>query len=123
MPPIVEVARDDDRQVARGEFFQTSGNRLELAAAAALVEREVHAYAMQVPPPPGHCDHAVQQAAAFIAMVRDVLVLERKKTEARENRVAMVAVVVHRVAAIDVLPAISCEISMLRLAGRGGETH
>src|SRR5882724_2859458 len=83
----------------------------------------MNAHAVQVTPPPGHGDHAVQQATALIAMVGNVLVLEREETEARQDGVAVVAVVVDRVAAVDVLPAVSGEERVLRLDGRAGETQ
>src|SRR5262249_60956336 len=107
--PVVEVARDDDRQVARGELLEAARDRLELPAAAALVQRQMHAHAMQIAPPARDGDDAVQEAAALETMVRDILVLERQKTVARQDRVAVMAVVVHRVAAVDMLPGVAGE--------------
>ena len=49
--PVVEIAGDDDRQVARSELFQPAGDRFELARASTLVQREMHAHAMNVAPP------------------------------------------------------------------------
>src|SRR4029077_17519722 len=74
MPPVVEVPRDDDRQAARGELLPPPCDRLELAAGAALVQRQVDTDAVQIAPPSRHRDHSVQEAAAFIAVIGDVLV-------------------------------------------------
>src|SRR5687768_18386160 len=109
MAPVVEVPGNDDWQVARGELLEPPGDRFQLARAATLVQRQVHAHAVQIAPPPGDGDDAVEQAAALIAVVGDVLVLERYEPEARKDRVAMVAVVVHRIAAVGVLPILAGE--------------
>src|SRR5262249_424070 len=113
--PVVEIAGDDDRQVARGELFEPARDRLELPAAAARVQRQMNATAMQVGPPARDRDDAMQESAALVAMVRDILVLERQKTVARQDGVAVMAVVVHGVAAIDVLPRVAGEERVLRL--------
>src|SRR6266404_1177734 len=76
----------------------------------------MHAHAVEVAPPARDCDDAVQEPAALEAVVRDVLVLERQKTVARQDRVAVMTVVVHRVAPIDVLPGVAGEKRMQALA-------
>src|SRR5258706_2330065 len=83
----------------------------------------MHAHAVEVAPPARDCDDAVQEPAALEAVVRDVLVLERQKTVARQDRVAVMTVVVHRVAPIDVLPGVAGEKRMLRLDRRAGEAQ
>src|SRR5213596_1731159 len=115
MPPVVEIAGDDDRQAARGELLKPARDRLELALASALVQRKMHAHQMQVAPPSRHGHHAVQEAAALVAVIGDVLVLERKERKARQHHVAVVAVVVDGVAAVGMLPlAVRKELAAAR---------
>src|SRR5947207_14153780 len=123
MPPVVEIAGDDDRQAARRELLEPPRDRLELALASALVQRKMHAHQMQIAPPSRHGHHAVQQPAALVAVVGDVLVLERKERKARQHRVAVVAVVVDGVAAVGMLPLAVRKELVLRLGGAGGEAH
>src|SRR6185503_18169696 len=91
--PVVEVPRDDDRHVARGELLQPARDRLELAAAAALVQREMHANEVQIAAPSRDRYYAVQQSAPLEAVIRHVVVLERDQGIARKDRVAVMAVV------------------------------
>ena len=78
---------------------------------------------MQIAPPAGHGDHAVQKAAPLVAVIGDVLVLEGDEAEAREDGVAVVAVIVDGVAAVDMLPAIAGEEGVLRLFRVRGEAQ
>src|SRR5260221_242009 len=88
-----------------------------------MVQRRVQDQEMRVPRPPGHRHYAVQQAAPLVAMVGHVLVLERQEAEAGKDGVAVMAVVVHGVAAVDVLPGIAGEVGLLRLDRAAGEAQ
>ena len=57
----------------------------------------------------------MQQPAPLEAVIGHVLVLERDEAEARQDRVAVVTVVVDGVAAVDVLPFFAGEELVLRL--------
>src|SRR5437660_2777841 len=83
----------------------------------------MHENALQVAAPARHRHHAVQESPALEPMVGDVLVLVREKAVARQDGVAVVAVVVHRVAAIDVLPRVAGEKRMLRLDRAASEAQ
>ena len=82
------------------EALDALAQALELAAAAARGEREMHAHAVQRHVPAGDRDLAMQQPALLEAVRGDVLVVPVLDRKARQDRVAVVAVVVDRVAAV-----------------------
>ena len=89
-----------------------------LAAPAALVQREVHAQAMQVRCQPGTATSQCSRPAALEADARDVLVFARDDREARQDGVAVVAVVVDGVAPVgELAPHRVGEELVLRLGG------
>src|SRR5438876_462723 len=73
--PVVEVAGDDERSLLGARRADTLGEPLELEAAAARPQPQVHVDAVQLLLPARHFDLAMQQPAAFERMVRDVDVL------------------------------------------------
>jgi len=59
-------------------------------------------------------DHGVQQPAALVAQVGDVVVLRGQDRKARQQRVAVMAVLVDAIAPVGVLPALLGEELVLR---------
>jgi hypothetical protein len=86
----------------------SSSSRPEIVSSWRLRPRScserLHAHQVQVAAPSRHRHDAMQQAAPLEAVIGHVLVLERNEGKARKDRVAVVAVVVDRVAAVDRLP-------------------
>src|SRR5688572_19300745 len=85
--PVVEIAGDDERRVGRNEPFDALAQTLDLAAATARREREVHAHAVQRHVPAGDVDLTVQEPAFFETVRGDVLVIPTPDREARQDRV------------------------------------
>jgi hypothetical protein len=96
--PVVEVARDDDRLAVRGRILHGTDQGIGLASAAALEQPQVHDIAMHVAD--RRFQHAVQDAALFVGMVGNVVVARVGDRVGRQQRVAVVAVVVDRVHAV-----------------------
>src|SRR5207244_4665406 len=88
--PVVEVARDDDWRVPGHLAIEAIDDRADLVAPAALVQREVHADAVQGLRDLRQLDLAVKHAATLQGVVRDVLVLGAQDGIAAEDRVAVV---------------------------------
>src|SRR4051812_13388016 len=72
--PVVKVTGDQGRRGRGHEPLDALAQTLELAAAAARSEREVHADAMQMRVPAGYRDLAVEKPALLETVRRDVLV-------------------------------------------------
>jgi hypothetical protein len=98
--PVVEVTRDDERRVARDEAFDPLAQALELTAAATRRQREMYAYAMERRVPARDDDFAVQKAAPLETMRGDILVHPVLYRKTRQDRVAVVAVVIDGVSAV-----------------------
>ena len=73
--PIIKVPGNDQRRCGRHQALDALPQARQLQAASARGQGEMHAYAMQRIFPAGHCDLAMQQAASFKAMGRNVLVV------------------------------------------------
>ncbi|MNC23499.1 hypothetical protein D3C75_715280 [compost metagenome] len=96
--PVVEVAGDDHRGVGR-QGVQQFTQQLQLLLPVAFQQRQVHADRMHLALP-RHLQHTVQQAAAFGAGDRHVQVAVLDDRVFGQQRIAVVAVRVDRVAAI-----------------------
>ena len=90
VPPVVEVAGDDERRVGRHVRADARDHRVGLADAAVLEQAEMRADAMDLDAV--EVELAMQQSARLEAMVGDVDVLVRDEREARQQRVAVIAV-------------------------------
>ena len=115
--PVVEVARDDERPLLRARGADVIGEPLELEPPAPRPKSEVHVDAMQPLAPSRHLDLAMKQAAAFQAMVRDVDVLPHADRVRAHDRVAVVAVLVDGVHAVDAVRALVRDELVLRDVG------
>ncbi len=112
------------RLPARHLAIEALDDRADLVAPAALVQREVHADAVQPLRHLRQLDLAVKHAATLQGMVRDVLVLGAQDRVAAEDGVAVVAVVVDGVAPVgEVRPHLVGEKFVLRLVGPVLETR
>ena len=89
--------------------------------APALVQRVTHTQC-RLRRQPGTAT-TLQQAAALVAVVGHVLVAEGDEAEARQDRVAVVAMVVDRVLTVDVLPLVAGDERVLRVDRAAGEAH
>src|SRR5881628_3433293 len=76
--PVVEIAGDDERPALGHRGADALREPFELEAAAASPQPQVHVDAMQPLAPAVDLDLAMQQAAAFERMVRDVDVLPHR---------------------------------------------
>ena len=114
--PVVEIAGDDQRSPIRCKIFHTLGERLHLPLTPASGQTQVDADAMHRDVDPGQLNLAMQQPAALEAVRRDVLIGLAEDGMAAEDGIAMVTVVVDRIAAIGgLLPALLSQELMLRL--------
>jgi hypothetical protein len=104
--PVVEVARDDQRALLRHRGADALGHPLQLEAPAARPQAEVHVDAVHPFLPAFDLDLAVQQPAALDRVVRDVDVLPHRDGMAADDRVAVVAVLVHGVHAVHAVLAV-----------------
>jgi hypothetical protein len=103
--PVVEVPGDDQRCRMRHRELDAFDQRLDLPLAPTLEQAQVHVDAMQRRNAFAERDLAMQQAAAFEEVRRDVEVLLREHRVARQDRVSVMAVRIHGVAAIsDLVP-------------------
>ncbi len=96
--PVVEVAGDDHRRVGRQRVQQLT-QQLQLLLPVVFQQRQVHADRMHLALP-RHLQHTVQQAAAFGAGDRHVQVAVLDDRVLGQQRIAVVAVGIDRVAAI-----------------------
>ncbi len=110
--PIVKVARHDQGRIGRHTVFDTLTQSFQLAAAAARCQRKMHAYVMQRLRPTGNGDLGMQEATALEAMRRYIQIFPAHDGKARQDRIAMIAMVVHRVAAVD--PSIALILRVYR---------
>ena len=101
--PVVEVARHDQRRVGRYLARQQREQPLQLATTMRLAQAQVHAHAMQQLAAAVGQHHAVQQPARLVAGLRHVVVGEADDRVPRQQRVAVIESVDHRVAAIGVI--------------------
>src|SRR5205814_7725182 len=115
--PIVEVPGDDEWTFLRHGGANAVAQPLELESPAARPQAQVHVDAMQPLAPAGDLDLAMQQPAALERMVRDVDVLPYRDRMAAHDGVAVVAVLVDRVHAVDAVGALVREEFVLRLVG------
>ena len=101
---------------ARNDALDALAQPLDLPAAAARGQREVHADAMQRRVPARDRHFAVEQPALLEAVRGDVLVVPVLDRKARQDGVAVVAVVVDRVAPVgEIAPHRVGEELVLRL--------
>ena len=116
--PVVEIAGDDQRRFTRHVLLDEVRQRIVLVAARAAEQRKMGANAVQRQGQAGHGDGAVKQAALLETQARDVLVMRRQDRKARENRIAVMAVVIDHVAAVGVVfPDILGKEFVLRFGG------
>ena len=116
--PVVEVAGHDQWRIGRHFGVHELAQQFELAPAVRFLQAEVHADGVDALLAPGHAQRAVQQAAALGAGDGDVVVLIVLDRELRQHRVAVVAMGVHRVAAIGELgPDLVGEELVVRVFG------
>src|SRR5262249_60481659 len=94
--PVVEVAGDDERLMHRDLVENALAEGMHLPAPPALEQAQVHVEAMQRGKPSLRMHDAMKQAAALERVRRDVEVVLRDDGEARQSRVAVVPVPVHR---------------------------
>src|SRR5215212_4239691 len=98
--PVVEITRNDERSMRRHQTLDALPQPLELAAAAAGRERQMHAYAMQRITPARNVHFAMQKPASFEAVRGNVLVVPSPDWKAGEDRVAVVPMVIHGITAV-----------------------
>jgi len=116
--PVVEVAGDDEGRAIGHLAVDALDERGHLVAATALVKRKVQAYAVQRRRESRNFHLTVEHSAALQVVRRDVLVLGTQDRVAAEDRVAVVSVVVDRVAPVRVvLPHRARQEFVLRLVG------
>ena len=99
-PPVVEIAGNQQRCVARHGFADACDERTDLPLPATLKEPEMHVDAMQDRGALSQLDFTMQQPAAFEQMRRDILVFLRDDREARQDRVTVMTLAVHGVAPV-----------------------
>ena len=119
--PVVEIASDDQRRIFRRHGSQVVYERIDLVAAGTAEQGKMDANAMHRPLDPGDFDGAMEQTASLEPEMRNVLILARDDRVVRQNRVAVMAVLIHHVAAIGgVPPHIGSQELVLRLLRPGG---
>ena len=96
--PVIEITGDDDRLASEGAAAKRVQNKFDLTRAPALRQAQMHTQAMNRRRPDAH--HRMQQAAALEPVHRHVVVVYRLDRIARQNRIAMMPVRIHRIAAI-----------------------
>ncbi|MCY1434529.1 hypothetical protein D9M71_505910 [compost metagenome] len=96
--PVVEVPGDYHRRL-RGDGRQQVAEQAELLLPVRLAQAQVHADGMHLAVA-GDVQHAMQQAALLVAAHRDVEVVVLDDGKLRQQRIAVVAVGVDRIAAI-----------------------
>jgi hypothetical protein len=119
--PVVEVAGHDQRRGGRHLAVDQLAQLHQLALAVRLPQAEVHADGMHFHAFLGCVEHAVQQPALLVAVVRRIVVGVVANGKPRQQRVAVVAVRVHRIAAVGMVgPHGVGQVLVLRLLGPVG---
>jgi len=99
LAPVVEITGDDHWCVT-GQFFQATGQQLELFRAVAFTQAQVNTNGMHLRAFAGQAQHAMQDAAILVAADRYVEIVMAHDLEFRQQRITVIARRVDRVAPI-----------------------
>src|SRR5512133_1410926 len=100
VPPVVEVTGDDEGGVGVVNALDASGESIHLAASRGGEHREMDTDTVQRSGRAWQLNGAMQQTPPLETKVSDVLVVRMFDRKTSEDRVAMVPMPVHHVAAI-----------------------
>jgi len=118
VPPVIEITRDDERRRWVGKAFEVSGERVHLLAPRAGEQGEMDADTMKRGGHPWQMKGAMEQSPPLEPQLSDILIVRVLDRKAGKDRVAMVPVPVHHVAAIGGgRPDIFCQEFVLGLEG------
>ena len=114
--PVVEVARHDHRRAGRDFLAHHVAQQLHLLGAVRLNQPQMHADGMHVAAMAGHFQLAVQHAAPLRAADGNVAVFKFDNRELGQHGIAVMAVVIDRIAAIGKLrPDAVGQVFVMRL--------
>src|SRR5690606_2681433 len=98
--PVVEIPRHEQRCIGRHLLFDHGTERLQLRHALMLPQTEMHTDRVYVEIEHGGSQHAMQQPASLMAPDGNVDVVVRSDRKLGQQRVAMMSVWVHSIAAV-----------------------
>ncbi len=103
--PVIGIARDDQWRLPGNMFLDQRDQAVDLAAPLLFGKRQVYAYGMNRRSAARQRQLAMQQAPAFQPMHRHVVIGGIEDGQARQDGVAMMAVIVGGVTAVGCGPA------------------
>ena len=101
--PVVEIAGDDQRRIGGHDVIDGVAQPAQLESPVRLAQAQVHADRVQRHRAAGNLDHAMQQSAGLMALHRDIAIVLAGDRKSRQQRIAVMAFRIDRVAAVGVL--------------------